>query len=134
MTGQVIAIYGASGFGREVLPIVREQTVRDRPSIVFIDDEAGSTEDVNGYMVYNWHDFSKTINRQNLAITIANATIRSFLQERCQQNGIRMFEVRSPNIFIGDHAIIAEVAIIQPFVTLPSNIVIGRCFHANIDS
>lgn len=134
MTGQVIGIYGASGFGREVLAVVREQTVHHQPSIVFIDDEAGSTKYVNGHAVYNWNGFLKISSDKTVAIAIADSIIRALLQERCQQNGISMFEVRSPNVFIGDQVSIADGAIIQPFVTLTSNIEIGRCFHANIYS
>lgn len=135
MTGQVIGIYGASGFGREVLPMVREQTAHQRPVFVFIDDNATSGEKLNGHFVYNWTEFLELpAQEKSAAIAIADGRIRLLLANRCKEKGIPLFEVVAPNVIVGDEVTIGEGSILQPFVTLTSNIIIGRCFHANIYS
>ncbi len=45
-----------------------------------------------------------------------------------------MHDVRAANVWTGDGVTIGSGAILQPFVTLTANIIIGRCFHANIYS
>jgi acetyltransferase-like isoleucine patch superfamily enzyme len=42
--------------------------------------------------------------------------------------------VRAANVVVMDDVQIGEGAILSPFVTLTSNIRIGRCFHANLYS
>ena len=54
--------------------------------------------------------------------------------ERCSTDGVNFFEVRATNVVQLDDVQIGEGAILCPFVTLTSNIRIGRHFHANLYS
>ncbi len=50
-----VAIFGVSGFGREVMPLVREQwAASGEPyELVFVDDEPPSAE-INGHLVLTY--------------------------------------------------------------------------------
>lgn len=132
---RVIGVYGASGFGREVAPVIRSSPKGAGAQIVFIDDNPAAAGSSNGYPVYQWPEFlAVNASEKSAVIAIADAQVRSMLADRCEEAGIPMFDVAASNIFIGDDIEIGEGCILQPFVTLTSNIVIGRHFHANIYS
>lgn len=135
MSGKIIGIYGASGFGREVAPVVRSSHKAAGANIVYIDDSASKAETVNGLTVYNWAKFLELdAAEKSVIIAIADAQVRSLLADRCQVQNIAMFDVVASNVSVGDEVRIEAGHILQPFVTLTSNIVIGRYFHANIYS
>ncbi|RDV01465.1 acetyltransferase [Sphingorhabdus pulchriflava] len=132
---KVIGVYGASGFGREVVPVIRSSSKAAGAQIVFVDDSASIAGPINGHPVYQWLEFlALNSSEKSVVIAIADARVRLLLADRCREAGIPMFDVTASNIFTGDDIQIGEGCILQPFVTLTSNIVIGRCFHANIYS
>lgn len=52
---QLIGIYGASGFGKEVMPLVRQQYPQlSQDNFVYIDD-GSNLEHLNEYKVLNYH-------------------------------------------------------------------------------
>lgn len=131
------AIYGASGCGRGIMPLARAQLQKtDIPSsqLVFIDDyEAGNI--VNGHQVLSFEDFlSNEASERFVAIAIANSQVRQKLAEKCLVNNINPWTVTADNIVIMDDVFIDEGALLSPFVTLTSNIRIGKYFHANLYS
>jgi hypothetical protein len=131
---RLIGIYGASGFGREVMAVARTQFANQGVEFVFVDDHPSSAK-VNGHDVMSFDDFcSKPADKRQVAIAIADAKIREKLAGRCREAGVCQYEVCADNVFLGDRVAIDEGAILQPFVTLTGNITIGRHFHANIYS
>jgi sugar O-acyltransferase (sialic acid O-acetyltransferase NeuD family) len=135
MIGPIIGIYGASGFGREVAPMVSSNAKEGGAQVVFIDDNADAASSVNGRKIYSWPQFlALDATDKSVVIAIADAHIRSLLADRCREQMIRSFDVVATNVFVGDDVAIGEGHILQPFVTLTSNIGIGRYFHANIYS
>jgi sugar O-acyltransferase (sialic acid O-acetyltransferase NeuD family) len=60
--------------------------------------------------------------------------IRERLVKQCIEDKIKFFEVRAANVVQLDDVQMGEGAILCPFVTLTSNIRIGKHFHANIYS
>ena len=57
MMSQLIGIYGASGFGKEVMPLVRQHYSQlNQDNIVFIDD-GGRLEQLDGYKVLSYQQF-----------------------------------------------------------------------------
>ena len=130
---RTVAIYGASGFGREVLPVVRRQ-VPPGTRLVFIDDSAAGTELI-GHAVIDWADFlAMPTNVRSVTVAIADWRVRERLMQRCAEEGVAQFEVRGDNVIVGDAVEVGEGAILQPFTMLTASIVIGRGFHANIYS
>lgn len=130
----LIGVYGASGFGREVLPLVRSLYSNDAARLVFIDDGAeGQT--VNGLPVLAWTQFlAQPESEKSVTIAIANSSVRQRLADECAASNVGQVEVRAANVVTMDDVSIGEGAVLCPFVTMTSNIRIGRCFHANIYS
>ncbi|MGB6006487.1 acetyltransferase [Castellaniella sp.] len=137
MNDPLYAIYGASGFGREVLPLGRELLVRagvasDR--LVFIDD-APPGQLVNGHRVLTWQEFlDEPADARCVSLAIANGAIREKLSNRLCDHGVTPWNISAANKVELDDVAVGEGAILCAFVTLTSNIRIGRHFHANIYS
>lgn len=131
---QLIGIYGASGCGRGILPLLREEALKGASRLVFIDDSAAIAQ-VNGTQVLSWSEFLRQPEREKKAvIAIANSGVRERLAIKCEGVGVPLLEARAENVVQMDDVQIAEGALLSPFVTLTSNIRIGRCFHANLYS
>ena len=137
MTEAVYGIYGASGYGREVMPLAAAQVRQmglpaDR--LVFIDDGA-HRDRVNGYRVLSYGEL-KTLNASeyNVCLAIADSAVRKRLGESCDADRMKPWTISAGNVVVMDDVEIGEGAILSPFVTLKSNIRIGRHFHANIYS
>ncbi len=135
MSDKLIGVYGASGFGKEVMPLVRAQfTELDKENFVFIDDGQANT-DLNGYQVLSYTDFinnSKTDKR--VTIAIANSQVREKLVQRLTEDQIQHLDVQASNTVILDEVHMGEGSLLCPFTCLTSNIKIGKFFHANIYS
>lgn len=133
MMNNTIGIYGASGLGREVLPLVREQYPTAR--IVFIDDSANNPTALNGVHILSFQDFLDiSSDSKSVCIAIANSVIRENLCNRLSEHNIDLLNVTAPNTILMDEVSIKDGYIISPFVTITSNIMIGKCFQANIYS
>ncbi len=131
---RLIGVYGASGYGREVLPLVRAGANSGAGRIVFVDDGATGQE-INGVAVMAWDEFlAQPETEKSVVIAIANSKIRQKLADQCSASGVQLIDVRASNVVVMDGVAIGEGAVLSPFVTLTSNIRIGRCFHANIYS
>ncbi len=133
---QEIAVFGASGFGREVMPVVRQQiaSAGTHARLSFVDDAPTSSE-CNGHPVFVYSDWlAGAAIGKSVAIAIANSQVREKLAQRCVADGVKFLEIRHPNVVQFDDVQIGEGAILCPFVTLTSNIRIGKHFHANIYS
>ncbi|MBM9531578.1 acetyltransferase [Desulfoprunum benzoelyticum] len=131
------AIYGASGFGREVMPLAREQLAgagipADR--LVFIDDNPVAPV-VNGQKIMHYGEFLAAAAGERYAVlAIADGGVRERLAARCALDGVRPWMVRAANVVVLDDVEMGVGGILCPFVTLTSNIRIGCSFHANLYS
>lgn len=128
----LIGVYGASGCGRGIMPLVRAEYPVSKH--VFIDDGQAP-----GYMNYQdiltWADFLELkADEKAVSIAIANSRTRQNLAEKCNTALVPLIEARAKSVVQMDGVVIKEGACLSPFVTLTSNIRIGRCFHANLYS
>ena len=136
MSKALIGVYGASGFGREVLPLVREALAAsaNESQIVFIDDNAELTQ-MNSYSVVTYERFlSHSASSKAVSVAIANSQIRQKIFDKLAGDGVDILDVKAPNAIIMDEVILGCGSILSPFVTLTSNICIGVGFQANIYS
>jgi len=137
MTTPLYGVYGASGCGRSVLPLVREQLLEQgalAERLVFVDDNP-TAPSVNGHRVLDYAAFLReSATGRFVVLAIADGSTRERLAQRCAGDGIAFFEARASNVVIMDNVTLGEGAILSPFVTLASNVRIGRHFHANIYS
>ena len=67
-------------------------------------------------------------------LAIANGKVREQLAVRCEADGVRPWTVSADNVVRMDDVALGEGAALGPFVTITSNIRIGRHFHANLYS
>lgn len=129
------AIFGASGFGREVLPLMRlqlQQTEAQPWGLVFVDDNPPAPE-LNGQRVLTYAQWlAEPAASRHISLAIANSAVREKLAARCTADGVAFFDVRAANVVVMDDVQIGPGAVLSPFVTLTSNIRIGQQFHANI--
>ena len=137
MRSTLYAVYGASGCGRGVMPLARDQLRRQGIPcdwLVFVDDnpEFGI---VNSHRVMRYADFvAAEVTERFAVIAVANSAIRARLADRCAANDVQSWTVSAANVVVLDQVQLGEGAILSPFVTLTSNIHIGRHFHANLYS
>lgn len=130
------AVFGASGFGREVLPLVRQQLASESQpwDLVFVDDHPPAPVQ-NGHRVLSYAEWlAEPASSRHITIAIANSSVREKLVARCAADGVQFLEVRAQNVVTLDAVEIGPGAILCPFVSLTSNIRIGKQFHANIYS
>lgn len=128
-------VYGASGFGREVMPLLRAQVANDPESLcVFVDDSC-ARETVNGHRCMTFEQFlDHPAKRRAVGLAIGDGRIRTRLAAKCEAAGVSFVDVRAENCIVLDGASTAEGMILCGFATITSNVTIGRHFHANIYS
>lgn len=137
MTLPIYAVYGASGCGRGIMPLARAQLRRQGTALdrlVFVDDSAEASM-VNGHRVLRYADFLReAASERHVVLAIANGTVREKLADRCANDGMHSWTVMAESAVIMDDVALGEGAALSPFVTITSNIRIGRYFHANLYS
>ncbi len=134
---KLFAIYGASGCGRSLMPVARQQLAREQDSseIVFIDDAQTAITTVNAHRAMNYASFlAEPAAQKQVLIAIANSQVREQIANRLEADGIQLWSVMADNVVLMDDVQIAAGAALSPFVTITSNIKIGKCFHANLYS
>ncbi|UZK68736.1 acetyltransferase [Sphingomonas sp. S1-29] len=125
-----IGVYGASGFGKEVLPLVRAQYGDDQTNITFIDDGMA-----DGDHIFSFDSFAALPYDEKLVtIAIADSKVREKIALRCADAGFGVADVKAPNFVMLDDVEIGEGSILASFAHLTSKIRIGRYFHANFYS
>ena len=137
MQSELYAVYGASGCGRGVMPLARQQLAQagvapDR--LVFVDDAPGPAQ-INGQRLLTYAQFlAEPAAARHAVLAIASGGVREKLAQRCTQDGVRAWGVTAANVVRMDAVALGEGAILSPFVTLTSNIRIGKHFQANLYS
>lgn len=132
---KLIGVYGASGFGREVMPLVILQYPSlDKQNLVFIDD-GSDLKELNGHQVLNYNEFlDLPFDDRNVTIAIADSAIRETIVKKLDKNNINNIAILAHNAVLLDRIELAEGSILCSNVLLTSNIKIGKFFHANIYS
>ena len=129
---QLIGIYGASGFGKELLPLVREQ-YRDA-QLCFVDDGSQDNE-LNNYRIYTYTQYLALPNADKaVVLAIADSKIREVLEAKCAKDKVLILSLKASNSIVLDNVEIGEGSVLCHFTQLTSNIKIGKQFQANIYS
>ena len=116
------------------MPLAREQLqLGDGDELVFVDDGDVGTV-INGHRVLTFEQFAGSQGDLRIALAAAESRLRQRLAEKCSEHAIGFFSVWAANSVRMDSVEVGEGALISPFVTLTSNIRIGRHFQANIYS
>ncbi len=137
MSSLLLAVYGASGCGRGIMPLARAEAERrgvapDR--LVFIDD-AKPADEINGHRVLSYSEFRETpATERHAALAIANGSIREKIAAQFKEDGVQPWSLKADNAVVMDDVTIGAGALISPFVTLTSNIAIGDFFSTPIST
>jgi len=132
------AIFGASGCGRGVMPLARQQLQQalaiGEVDLVFVDDQPPAPV-LNGHRVLTYAQWlAEPASSRHVCVAIANGVVRQQVVQRCCADGVSFFEVRAANVVQMDDVQLGQGAVLSPFVTLTSNIRIGQHFQANLYS
>jgi len=137
MSKDLFVVYGASGYGREVMPLARAQLAHlgiSAERLVFVDDKPTAAM-VNGQRVLRYEQFlNEDASQRHVVLAIANSAVREKLAVRCAADGVLTWSVAAANVVSLDEVALGEGAVLSPFVTLTSNVPIGSFLHANIYS
>lgn len=137
MSSALYVVYGASGCGRGVMPLAREQLRRQcipNDRLIFVDDSPESAL-VNHQRIMRYAEFIAAEATARFAVlAVASSAIRKKLADRCAADGVQPWTVIAANVVVMDDVELGEGAVLSPFVTLTSNVHIGRHFHANLYS
>ena len=136
----LIGVFGAGGFGREVIPLLDKQNAAssqlpNSAHIAFVVDDIHSVKDSNGYEIMTFNDFCahESVSKQ-ISIAVGDCCARKKIYERVCQRNISLITVTAVNSVRLQSVDIGEGAILCPYTTITSNVKIGKCFHANIYS
>ena len=137
MEADLYAVYGASGCGRSIMPLARQQLAQAGIAperLVFVDDAPGAAR-INGQRLLSYAQFlAEPAAARYAVLAIASGRVRQMLAERCAADGVQPWAVAASNAVQMDAVELGAGAVLSPFVTLTSNIRIGQHFHANLYS
>ena len=126
----IYGIYGASGYGKEVYPLIKDKY----ENIVFIDDSS-NLDNLFGCSVLTFDEFLQVrADEYFVFIAIADGKIRELLTKRCLNNAIKLLNIEASNVIKLEDVELEDGYILNPFVTLTSDIKIGKSFQANLYS
>lgn len=131
MTTDLLGIYGASGFGKEVMAFAAPMLLPHQKAM-FIDDGAPSLS--GPFKTVPFDEFCAMPGTRSVAIAIADSRTRAMLADRCRAASLAPAPAHAPSVFIGYDVTLGEGSILCNFVTLTTSATIGRYFHANIYS
>lgn len=127
MKSRGIAVYGASGMGREVMPLVKAQYGGADVELFYVDDGVPEGDGIISFATFVALPYSEKF----ATIAIANSKIREALAVRCAAAGISSIDVRAGNSVILDNVEIGQGALLCNFTHITSDVRIGQHFHAN---
>lgn len=134
---EAFAVYGAAGCGRSLMPVAAAQLkqLSNPNQAMFIDDSLDLQSTINDRIAMNYEQFKDLdCANKHVLIAIADSNIRQKIANRLSNDGISLWSVQDRTTLIMERVVIGIGAAISPFVTIASNVTIGKCFHANLYS
>ena len=141
--GSVVAVglYGAGGFAREVMPLLRELIVGEKqlnPAVTyrlyFVETSAQGTE-VNGHLLVSESEFfDLNCDERYFNVAIADSKARQQIAAACIAQGAKPMSIQSSMSVSYDGNLIGDGAILCANTMVTSNARIGRFFQCNIYS
>lgn len=131
-----IAIYGASGFGREVAWLVESFNEKEESYevVCFIDDNEGKHGvELNGIDVIGFEDVCRRFPETRIVGGIGSPKIRQKLMEKAQDAGFGFETIIHPRVECSRWNEIGIGTVICAGSILTTNITIGRHVQINLD-
>lgn len=128
---RLVGVYGAGGFGREVMPLCRLE-FRDS-DLCFVDDGLRDAV-VGGVPVYKWAQFVEASGSHGCVVAIANSLVRKQIFLSVAASGLHLLSVQAREAIVLERVAMGPGAVVCPFATVSSDAVIGVGFHGNFYS
>lgn len=134
-------LVGAGGFGREVMPLVRQQLApahsTDNIELCFVVEDhllntSAPSSMINGCRVIGLEEFLSRPGERIFNIAIGSPEVRKRIATNCTASGAKPHTIRAANAEQFEYNEIGEGGIFCAFSTVTSNARIGRFFHANL--
>lgn len=137
----IYGLYGAGGFAREVMPLLKESVhliKKNKPDfsheIYFIETTPHSTE-VNGYpLISEQQFFEMNCKERYFNIAIGDSKIREKIADRCISMNAKPMHIQAPSAIIYEENSIGEGSLLCANTMVTSNAKIGKFFHSNLYS
>lgn len=132
-------LFGAGGFGREVMPYVRYSVCKAlgifecEINLCFVETQRSSISEVNGYPLMSLEDFLALKGEKYYNIAVADGRARRTISSQINPFA-KVISIVSPQTVVLDKNIISNGCILCPNSMVTSNATIGEFFHANIYS
>ena len=139
----IYGIFGSGGFGREVLPLVKDSVITQElpfsanDRIVFIVDDQYKPADqrINGVEVTTLSEFANADAKNKFfSIAISAPQKRKSVSERLIAEGLSPFCIKATTHKSLDSNSVGEGSVFCHFTHITSNVEIGSYFHCNIYS
>ncbi len=134
----IYGIYGIGGFAREVFPLVKEKAQENNNSKIYfiVDDKyLNDKRELRGIEIISFNNFIEISNAEKfLTVGFSDVLRRIEVFNFCEKNNIKLLNISATNVVIMDNVKIGDGYILCPFVTLTSDVTIGKGFQANIYS
>ncbi|AXH14486.1 acetyltransferase [Malaciobacter mytili LMG 24559] len=128
-----IYIIGSSGFASEVTEYILDNEDYNIKGYFDINEIEYKKYGYKAPFLGNERDFNFALN-DNVVIAIADSNLRNKIYLYLKDKGVNFPNIFHKSSFISKSSIIDEGCVLCPFVTITSNIKIGRNFQANIYS
>lgn len=135
-TRHLLGVYGAGGFGREVIPVLSQYAAQNHApeswQTVFIDDAPAGSH-VGKYQVMSLDEFARCeAGSREAVLAVGSGAVRQILADKCKAAGVPVGSLVAPNAMILDNVELGEGAVLCPFSMVTSDTKIGDLFQANI--
>jgi sugar O-acyltransferase (sialic acid O-acetyltransferase NeuD family) len=131
---KLFGLYGAGGFGQEVMPIVKSSmgssSIASSDECVFVETNP-TLSAVNGIKIISEWDFVRLSGELSFNIAIADSKLRAEFSTRLIEMGIKSKSIFAPSAKIYESSSIEEGGIFMDFTLVSSNSIIGKFFHLN---
>lgn len=134
---KLYGIFGAGGFGREVMPLAAAQIApqKNESSLVFVTSGVASPKSVNGFSVLDLQDFLAIgASERFFNVAIADWRLRKRFAETLTREGCRPFQILARSHERYHDVEVADGAIFCANSIATSNVRIGKYFHCNLHS
>lgn len=137
----VIGLYGAGGFGREVmsllpsvLPNLFPRTNYDEIKLCFIDDDLGLSSVLNKEVLSLTKFLELSQYKLYYGITVADPSTRKIIATKLEYTNAKPLKLIFNSSLILSNSRIETGVIIMPGVTISTSVSIGKFTHVNFNS